>query len=593
MADLDPFEQRRLVAPSAPPSGAPEDPFIARRATAPAIPGVMSPETASDVLKSVASGVVRFGTDVAGLPGDIQNSMEDLGFGKYSGKSSMPAPTSREILKKFEENVTPLHTAEGLPGKMAESVGAFAPASMLGPMRGASILERAASAGRALGFGAAVPGVASEGARELTKDTNYSAPVALGTAIMSPAISRRFVTPFPAERMRTEAADILHAEGIPLRAGQRTGSAQLRTLERELVGSDLEDPSLNHFTAAAMRRAGTPTTEATLEQGASPRVLNEAFAREGGAIGNITRRHTMPFDQQAYDELFAPPTAANPDGGSLFHYHFAVGDGAAPIVRNYVDRLQNMVAANGGHLTGEQYQNLRSQIHRDARDTLRPSMSDSTERATGHALSNFGETLDDAMERSMRAAGPQGAADADALAQHRRNYRNLSILTDAAASTRGELGGRNLITPAQLASAIKKHEGSRAYARAQGDLSELTRAGSAVLTPMPYDTALRTRIEGWIRGLGGMAGLAGGHAVGAGSEAGVEGLLAGEALAPATAATLRGAIMNPTAQRYLGNAVVPQASPAEQAARRNQSILRALEERRESERRAPPAQPPQ
>lgn len=86
------------------------------------------------------------------------------------------------------------------------------------------------------------------------------------------------------------------------------------------------------------------------------------------------------------------------------------------------------------------------------------------------------------MERSIAKANPD---DLGAWRDARRQYRNMMILEQAAASA-GENAALGLISPRALRQAAAMgRQGRRGYVRGQGDFADLARAGNALMLPMP------------------------------------------------------------------------------------------------------------
>lgn len=139
-------------------------------------------DTGIDVAKSLGSGLVRGVTGLAGLPGDISN-LTIAGLGKLHGQSpeevsriqsTNPIPGSADITGFVERNVTgPLHESQSTLGDYAGTVGEFAPAAIAGP---GSLARKAAMT--------VIPGVASEGAGQLTKGTAAEPYARLGGALL-------------------------------------------------------------------------------------------------------------------------------------------------------------------------------------------------------------------------------------------------------------------------------------------------------------------------------------------------------------------------------------------------------------------------
>jgi hypothetical protein len=124
-------------------------------------------------------------------------------------------------------------------------------------------------------------------------------------------------------------------------------------------------------------------------------------------------------------------------------------------------------------MPGPQYQEMRSRLSRQSK-SLRNS-----DPTLSEALRDMRNALDNAMERSI----PAGSGDAALWRQARREYGAQKTI-EKAASRAGEATAEGQIVPANLRNAVSA-ENRGAYARGEGDFSELARAGSGVMAPLP------------------------------------------------------------------------------------------------------------
>ena len=112
---------------------------------------------------------------------------------------------------------------------------------------------------------------------------------------------------------------------------------------------------------------------------------------------------------------------------------------------------------------------------------------------------------------------------------------------EKAAAGAGAATAEGNISPAQLRTAVASGNNRGAYARGQGDLAELTRAGIGVMSPLPNSgTAPRQWMQNAAATLPAIVGGASGGGVGA---------LAGLLAAPMAGR----ALMSSPIQAYLGN----------------------------------------
>ncbi|TPN03805.1 hypothetical protein FJ973_29625 [Mesorhizobium sp. B2-1-3] len=344
------------------------------------------------------------------------------------------------------------------------------------------------------------------------------------------ALARKVVSPFASSPEREAAVSLLSKEGVPVTAGQRTGSNALRYAESELGGSKaagMMDRQAEAFTDAAMRKAGGSGR-------ATPDNLAALKGNLGQAFEDISNRNSMVADQQL----------ANDVGQTFQRYNKLLETQQKPIIKDILGDLVTRVNANGGKLSGPEYQSIRSDLSRAASST--------TNQTLAGAFRGIRNALDGAMERSI------DPADLGAWKVLRKQYGNYKVV-NRASSGGGEAAGLGLISPAQLrvAASTGNREG---FANGASEFTDLAKAGQAVMTPLPNSgTAARSAV----RNLGVPIGSAG---VGS-MIAGIPGAIAGAAAPYVAGRTL----MSPMAQRYLGNQAA--AGPANKV---SEALLAAL-----------------
>lgn len=324
--------------------------------------------------------------------------------------------------------------------------------------------------------------------------------------------ARRLISPFASSPEREAAVSTLLQEGVPVTAGQRTGSNALRYAESELGGSKaagMMDKQSEAFTNAAMQKAGGAGR-------ATPDNLSALNDRLGQAFEDISSRNTMVADTKLAQEI----------GQTYNRYSKLLETQQKPIINGIVGDLVKRVNANGGSLSGVEYQTIRSDLTQAASSTNNQTL--------GAAFRGIRNALDNAMERSINPA------DAGAWSALRQQYGNMKTLQRAATGG-GTDAGLGLISPAQLRVAATTGRRGQ-FAMGKGDFDALAKAGQAVMTPLPNSgTAARTAV----RNLGVPLGSAGiGSMV-----AGIPGAIAG-AVTPYVAGR---ALMSAPVQAYLGN----------------------------------------
>lgn len=429
------------------------------------------PSTIADVAKSGGIGVAKGAIGLAGLVGDLSdlgakglehatNFVTDkLGMDRYEPPKPRATsvlnyiPTNSSLQKNIEGVTGEFYKPQTRAGKYAETVGEFLPASMLGPGGMAAKLGTGTAA--ALG---------SEGAGQLTEGTKAEPYARVAGALMggiAPAAIGRGVTPVPATAARQRLVDILNDEGVTsLTAGQRTGSKPLKYAESILgdgpgagAGTTrIQEEGQRQFTEAAMRRAGSGPE-------ATPEVLAANNARLGNEFEQLSARNTLNPDNQFITDI----TTAVRD------YRNVPNSQQRAIVQGYVDDIIDHV--NAGSMPGVQYQEMRSRLSRQAKG-LRNS-----DPTLSEALRDMRNALDNAMGRSI------SPADQEAWQTARREYGAQKVI-EKTASRAGEATAEGQLVPANLRNTVSA-ENRGAYARGEGDFSELARAGSGVMAPLP------------------------------------------------------------------------------------------------------------
>jgi hypothetical protein len=374
---------------------------------------------------------------------------------------------------------------------------------------------------------------ASAGVGGYVADATDSPVAGMAASLATPlAIAgvRRAITPIPNVNSPGRQALVQGAqrEGIPLTAGQATGSRFLQNVESQFEQLPftsgpqraIREDQQRAFIAAALRRAGVVADDTT------PATINAARDRIGGTIKQIANRNTMRFTPELDNELAQIE-------GSL---RFIPAESAGP-VRARIQQLRGMVEGPAGQRTvpGVSYRLLDSQIGRSARSTSNGDLRT--------VLGDIRDLLRRAMDDSI---SPADAAD---WQQARRQYANLMVIANAA----GRAGGgaaEGMMSPVALRQALDSSTGG-GYVYGRGDLNELARMGQALLRPPPDSgTAGRTFANNILTGS-----LVGG---GAGSGAMVGGPMGAAVGAAGSLALPRVAQMlmnSPAGQAYLRNQV--------------------------------------
>jgi hypothetical protein len=487
--------------------------------------------TAKDMAKSGVAGVGKGFVGLAGLPGDLSELGArgiDWATRKVGGALGVDVPTredraptygSADIKKAVESQTGEFYKPQTTAGKYAETVGEFAPGLIGGGGVGA-LARRAVT-------NVVAPGMASEAAGQATEGKAVEPYARVAGALaggLAPTAIARAVTPLPATAARQRLVDILNDEGVTsLTAGQRTGSPSLRYAESALgdslgaggQASRVTREGQEQFTQAALRRTGAAGDNA------GPEVLAANNQRLGDQFRDLSARNTLQMDQPFANDI-----------------RTVIRDYARVLPTEQRERVYNIItdlAQQGNTIPGEVYQATRSRLSTSANNNRvrDPDYAD--------ALRGIRNALDNAMGRSI----PAGSAD-QALWQATRREYGAQKTIEKAASKAGEATAEGQIVPANLRNTVATGNNRGAYARGEGDFSELARAGAGVMGGMPQSgTAPRAAIHAIAAMLGAGTGAVGGAGVGSGIGA-AAGAVAGPALAGR-------ALMSRPVQGYLGN----------------------------------------
>lgn len=338
--------------------------------------------------------------------------------------------------------------------------------------------------------------------------------------------AEKIISPFRASPERIAAAGTLQQEGIPLTAGQKTGSKWLQYRESELGGgraADFMERQAEAFTDAAMRRAGG-SGRATSDN------MSSMASRIGQGFDDVSARNALRVDQGLVNDM----------NRAAQEYARVLPTEQRSIFQSLGNDIAERFKAGQGTMSGKDYQTIRSRLTRMSQN-YRNSDSEFSS-----AIRGLRDALDSGMERSINPA------DAGVWSELRRQYGNMKTLENAVAGAGGESAAMGLISPARLR--MSASSGNRGgYARGQGDFAELAKAGQALMTPLPNSgTAQRMAAQGIA------AAILGGGGGAIGGPMGLAAGLAGPALAGR-------ALMSRPVQSYLSNQAAGQMSPLARA----------------------------
>jgi hypothetical protein len=254
--------------------------------------------------------------------------------------------------------------------------------------------------------------------------------------------------------------DALTREGVETSAGQKTSSKFVKYLESTADTmpfsgggiSNLMDRQKEQFTKAAMKRIGSDADRAL------PGEVSAAKDAITGQFKELSERNVLAFDRQAATDLVKVAQS----------YDFQV---LPEHQKKFIADTINGIVNNGPIMQGQMYQSMRSDLTKLAKGDGTPF---------GTAVRGLRDTLDDAMERTLKTVNPD---DAGKWGEARKLYGNYKIM-EKALSGAGEDTAKGLLSPSQLRTATKTANAGR-YVTGKGDFAELARAGEAVLKPLP------------------------------------------------------------------------------------------------------------
>jgi hypothetical protein len=421
------------------------------------------------------------------LAGGLKTLMQRIAPHMFGEPKNDDYTAERDRVRAGNKNAQEQRPYSYLGGQAAGSILSSAPAASL--LSGGSLASNV-TRGTVIGGGLGAAQGAGE-ADEMDSVLKEAYDAAKAGAVTGAAVplaiagGRRLVSPIRAPAERAPLVNVLQKEGIDLTAGQRTSSRPLQYIESTLgdmpgaggAASEVQRRQGQQYTQAVLKRVGSNAKLAT------PDALDDAYKVIGQQFDDLAARNTLQIDKKFALDV----------GRTVKEYVELVNPSQrAPVVGGIVEDIISMSRENGGKIPGELYQSLRSRLDRAARGTKDPEL--------GGFLRSMRDALDGGMQRSI----PPTSGDAAAWRIARKQYRNF-LAIEKAATGAGEKAAEGYISPALLRGAVKD-QGRRAYARGQGDLAELARAG-VLLNPLPNSgTAPRAWVQGLMTGGGIMTG---------------------------------------------------------------------------------------
>ena len=502
-----------------------------------------------DAGKAAGAGIVKGIIGLTALPGTVEQ-LGRMGINYAAGKEAVApqaqyAPTYDDIKGAYEQRAGKLYEPRTTLGKYVGTVAEFAPGMLFPGGAGASLARKALT-------NVVAPAVASETAGQMTAGTSAEPYARIAGGVvggMVPNAVGRVISPSRVDPERLRQSAVLAQEGVPVTAGQVTGSNPLRYAESVAVDTPFAggrakavmDTQAERFTAATLRRAGIDAPRAT------PEVIDDAFRRIGNEFNQAASVISVPLARVTpAGTPVVTPVVRQVERIASDYERITPAATASGLPRSIADELAAMAQSNS-LMDGRTYLRWRSELGRAARGA-----QDATTR---DAVYDIQRALDLAAERWLRR--PVGPARgnipaprdlsqyADRLRNARNEYRNMLVI-ERAATGAGENAANGLISPAALRNAVVQ-QNRRSYARGQGDFGELARAGEALMKPLPQSgTGPRVGVQ--------LMGTTLGGGIGAMFGGPVAGPIAGAAIGQMAGPAIMGrAVMSPWMQAYLRN----------------------------------------
>ena len=390
------------------------------------------------------------------LPDAAREYLPDLPPSGFYGQKVAGA------LNALGRNDTPENTTEKLAYGAGQGLGNAAsimlPAGLVakgaqsGSMTQGIASKLAAQPGMQLASGA-LGGAVGEATDNPWLGAAASLAVPLGASVARGVISPGGVRTSPETRRLVKVAD---AEGIPLTAGQKTGSLPLRTMESVFrtmpstagKAERIADAQRVAFNEAVLARAGGDGAER-----ATPEVIKVVLDRAGKTIGEISGRNTLqltPDAMQGVTTLARETVRTMPKGE------------ARPLlarVEDFIDKIDTKTFT----VDGKAYQALDSALSKQIRGTMDGNIRES--------LKNLRDTLRTAMDASI------SGDDAQLWQTARSQYANGKLIQQAMNAQNLDTVAGN-IPPAALSQAVARGPQNN-FAMGHGALNDLSRVGRA------------------------------------------------------------------------------------------------------------------
>jgi hypothetical protein len=464
--------------------------------------------TTEDVARSVGSGIAMTPANIAGTAGDLVEYAKSKGVPQkiLDIIPWLPPFAAFSAVKKYATGSAALPTSESIKeatglknldyepetgaGEIGKRTGEFLGGAAIAPARSAG--QFAANLAR---FGLA-PAAGSESTGALAHSylpPGFEPPARLAGSFIASAAATKRISPHASEA--PQASRLAHAEhvantenalGIKVTPGEKANSTLLRIQE--------DEANPDHYLAnreAVTRRAtadvapefSTPTLKPPKVDAAGNIVEESTLGKMRKDIGQKFDRVTQnPRNTLELDQTNGPKTGIAINNLTNKYVHAAGYDqDAVNALQNAASHVSEVLAANGPsartgltHLTGEQYQRMRSSL-------MDAAMA--SEGQKKNAYHDFIDVLDNAFDRSLKTYNP---SDVGKIQDARKQWR--AFLTVEKAAGRSDV---DHLTPAALESAAQSTYGKRAHLQGQDPFWWAPSAKSVLRTEANSNTARR------------------------------------------------------------------------------------------------------
>lgn len=439
-----------------------------------------APSSLVDAAKEGGKGLLRGFTGlVGGIADDFMEPIREIvSAGKHlSGKpNQLPADPGygSQISHAMGTEPDPKTT----PGAFAGTIGEFVgnPASYLGPGGPLSKIGTAA-----------LSGLGSEGAGQLTKGTGLEPAARLGGAVVAGQAPRTIAKVAGGPRVTPERAairDALRAEGVEPTAGEISGNRAVRTAESQLGNapgsgqaySRAKEQELRQYTRAVVKRAGVDSDNAL------PETINEIRDKAASRLESAAADMKIRMDPKMGNEFAELRSDLQREGATPDQIN-RINQQLENIQNGFVTTVKKTAGgANDTIMDGKTYQGLTRHG-----TPLQRAIDDPDPTVSYYSL-RIRSALDDAMERTAQGRGTRAGVGLrqamDDLREARRHWYNMIVISKAVSGP-GEAAPAGLVTPQKLRQILTSSQDKKLqYAAGRGDLAELARSGESMMQPI-------------------------------------------------------------------------------------------------------------